>query len=224
MATVKSHYDDHLAGFYSWMTGNFTTLKAAFGKFCDEHGIASPGKALDLGCGSGIQSVALAERGFEVTALDFNGRLLAELNANRGDLPVTIVEADMRAFSRHTVSPFDLILCCGDTLSHLDTFHEVDKLLADIHKSLQAGGKVVLTFRDYAVGLEDTGRFIPVKSDGERILTCFLEYFPGKVRVTDLLHEKAGDGWIQKVSSYEKLRLTRIGVIDSLKRAGFAVL
>src|SRR5260370_28337343 len=36
--------------------------------------------AVDLGCGSGFQSIALARLGFRVLAIDFNRRLLDELN------------------------------------------------------------------------------------------------------------------------------------------------
>ena len=46
-----------------------------------------------------------------------------------------------------------------------------------------------------------------VKNDDSRILTCFLEYFPHHVMVHDILYEKQGGKWIQKVGSYPKLRL-----------------
>ncbi|MCJ7511394.1 MAG: methyltransferase domain-containing protein, partial [Anaerolineales bacterium] len=35
-----------------------------------------PGRALDLGCGTGTNTLALAERGWEVTAIDFSSGAL----------------------------------------------------------------------------------------------------------------------------------------------------
>jgi hypothetical protein len=54
-------------------------------------------------------------------------------------------------------------------------------------------------FRDYAKPLQGDVRFIHVKSDEERILTCVLEYEESFVRVTDLLYEKTDGTWTQKV-------------------------
>jgi hypothetical protein len=67
------------------------------------------------------------------------------------------------------------------------------------------------------------GRFIPVKSDADRILTCFLEYGEDHVEVHDLLHERQGSVWQQKVSTYRKLRLAPAWVADALRGAGFSV-
>lgn len=49
----------------------------------------------------------------------------------------------------------------------------------------------LLSFRDYSVPLQDEKRFIPVRSDEGRILTCFLEYSEDSVLVHDILHERA---------------------------------
>ena len=64
-------------------------------------------------------------------------------------------------------------------------------------------------------------RFIPVRSDERRILTCFLEYEEDTVVVHDILHERAGDAWETRVSSYRKLRLSPERVVASLETIGF---
>lgn len=221
--TVKEHYDNHLGNFYSWFTGDFDKNMEAFKTFCIDNGIVPNHSkyAIDLGAGNGIQSIALAQLGLSVKAIDFNTQLLAELESRRSNYPIEIVNEDIRLVSKYSSLQPDVIVCCGDTLPHLDSFEEVQKLIKDCFDTLNPKGKIVLTFRDYSTALEDTSRFIPVKSDAERILTCFLEYFPDKIRVTDLLHELDNGKWVQKVSSYTKTRITRDLVLTYLTDSGF---
>ncbi|NCC99068.1 MAG: hypothetical protein EOL95_05100 [Bacteroidia bacterium] len=71
-----------------------------------------------------------------------------------------------------------------------------------------------------------TGRYstiYPVKSDATRILTCVLEYFENKVRVTDLLNEFEDGQWEQKVSSYFKIRLSKEAVIKMPENLGLKI-
>lgn len=66
-------------------------------------------------------------------------------------------------------------------------------------------------------------RFLPVRSDATRILTCFLEYQADRVTVHDLLHVHEDEGWRVHVGSYPKLRLDQASVLGDLETAGFSV-
>ncbi len=224
--TVKEHYDNHLGNFYSWYTGDFNENKAAFRAFCTENDIRPSASriAFDLGAGNGIQTIALAELGFQVKAIDFNEQLISELNARIGDHPVRIYNDDIRFVRKYSILQPELIVCCGDTLTHLDSVLEIGDFIKDVCDILIANGKVIFTFRDYSNELEDTARFIPVKSDAKRILTCFLEYFPDKIRVTDLLHEFENDRWVQKAGSYYKTRIGMDKVLSLLQENGFRII
>jgi SAM-dependent methyltransferase len=225
MDTTKSHYDNHLAHFYSWMAGDFDAKVNDFKAFCEKHGIApnTSKYAVDLGAGHGIQSIALADLGFRVDAIDFNAELLGELESRRDQRQIRILTGDLRDFRKHIDDKPELIVCCGDTITHLESLAELERLFIESFASLADGGKLLLSFRDYSHEMMDTKRFIPVKSDPDRILTCVLEYLPGKVRVTDLLYERDGSEWKQKVSSYYKLRLSPSSVMVGLVRSGFQV-
>ncbi len=111
----------------------------------------------------------------------------------------------------------------GDTLTHLPDRDAALQLFTLAAASLRPGGTFIATFRDYTQALVGNGRFIPVKSDADRILTCFLEYAADHVDVHDLLHERNGDAWQLRVSSYRKLRLDPQWVSASLHERGFAV-
>ena len=111
----------------------------------------------------------------------------------------------------------------GDTLTHLPDQIAVETLFARAAESLRPDGKFIATFRDYTSALAGNARFIPVKSDDDRILTCFLEYGDDHVDVHDLLHERQGSLWQLRVSSYRKLRLSPAWVATALGQRGFSV-
>ena len=70
------------------------------------------GRALDLGTGEGRNAIWLAERGWQVTAVDFSAVGLAkaaELAARRGVTGVRWVEADLREYQPGPAA-YDLVL------------------------------------------------------------------------------------------------------------------
>ncbi|HTH49169.1 MAG TPA: class I SAM-dependent methyltransferase [Candidatus Limnocylindria bacterium] len=225
-AEVQRHYDNHLAPIYVWMVGDVGAALQRNRDFFAAAGLkgGSNGVAVDLGCGFGLQAIPLAELGYKVTALDFSAELLTELRASTGALPMRVIQDDLLHFPRHLTAPAEVIVCMGDTLTHLPSRAAVSELLERVTASLAPGGLLALTFRDY-VGAEPKGvpRFIPVRSDDTRILTCFLEYGDGFVDVHDLVHIRTSEGWRQSVSSYRKLRLDRHSVAAELSGLGFAV-
>lgn len=113
----------------------------------------------------------------------------------------------------------------GDTLTHMESPAEVERLFADVHAVLAPGGVIALTFRDLTSALVGLDRFIPVRADADRIMTRFLEADPTRpdaVLVHDLVHVREGEGWTLQKSSYRKLRLAPAWVAERLEAAGFA--
>jgi 2-polyprenyl-3-methyl-5-hydroxy-6-metoxy-1,4-benzoquinol methylase len=222
---VKKHYKEHLSHFYSWMVGDIELKIADFRNFLMNHHIEPKETkvAIDLGAGNGIQSIALKESGFEVTAIDFDERLLNELKSNRRAKGIETVQSDIRDIIKFRYLKPELIVCCGDTITHLDNKKQIKNLIEDSKDILTRNGQLILTFRDYSHKLNDRQRFIPVKSSSDRILTCILEYNAEKVKVTDLLYEKKEREWKQKVSSYEKVRISTSELVEFIEHAGMEI-
>lgn len=223
--TAKEHYENHLGHFYSWMAGDFQLKCNEFRNLLNENSIlpSSNKLAVDLGAGHGLQSIPLAELGFKVLAIDFNQHLLDELDVNAKDLNIRTINDDIR-HARNLRDRPELIVCCGDTLSHLNDKTEIKTLLSLISNSLGEKGKLILSFRDYSNKLTGTDRFIPVKCDENKILTCILDYDDEFVSVTDLLHEKVNNEWQQKISSYKKIRLLTTEIVAYLEEVGMTII
>jgi len=224
MSSVADHYSQLLAPVYAWMSGSVEVALDAGNSELAELNLPLPPGALvvDLGAGFGMHAVPLARGGVRVLAIDSSTELLKELDRLASGLPVESVADDLLSFRSHTRAQVAAVFCMGDTLTHLPEHTHVDFLAQEVHEALAAGGHFVLSFRDYSKPLEGDARFISVHSDERRILTCFLEYEEDTVVVHDILHERAGDAWETRVSSYRKLRLAPERVLASLETIGFA--
>jgi SAM-dependent methyltransferase len=225
MRSATAHYETHLGAVYSWMLGDTDAAFARSDAELDQLQLPDRGGlALDLGAGIGLHAIPLARRGFVVTAIDSCAVLLDELRARCAALPITAIHADLLEFGALVKEPPAVILCMGDTLTHLPTLAAVESLLAAVAGALAPAGVFATTFRDYATRtLEGDRRFILVRADERRILTCFLEYGEHVVTVHDLLTEQEEGQWRQTVSSYPKLRLAPGWVASKLGEYGLAV-
>ena len=66
-------------------------------------------------------------------------------------------------------------------------------------------------------------RFIPVQSDANRVMVCFLEYEPRDRVVHDLIHTRNGEDWALRKSSYRKLRIAANDLVRQLRALGFEI-
>lgn len=112
------------------------------------------GRALDLGCGEGRNAVWLAERGWEVTAVDFSsvGLEKASRLAEHRGVEVRWVPADLRTY-RPERSAFDLVLVF---YLHLPA-EELEAVLGKAVAALAPGGVLVVVGHDVSNLVEGHG-------------------------------------------------------------------
>lgn len=100
----------YLRGHPPWDTG---ITPPEIVELVEREGIA-PGRALDLGCGTGTNSLYLARHGWEVVGVDFSAMAIfrARRRARRAGLSVRFYRADVTNL-RFLSDPFDLALDIG---------------------------------------------------------------------------------------------------------------
>ena len=138
---MASEYDDIFDLWYSYTFGNIkSVLKNEFQlpSKVDDKPIA-----LDVGCGTGIQSITLASMGYRVFGIDIADELLHKakvklLKAGYHDANFSIADADSLPF-RDNIA--DCVNCCGPTLSFVPDWR---KALKEMARCLKPGGKLLL--------------------------------------------------------------------------------
>jgi SAM-dependent methyltransferase len=225
MNAVTDHYTRLLAPIYLWMAGGPEAAVAQGSAELSALSVArsNGAPAIDLGAGFGMHAIPLARLGYAVMAIDSSTVLLAQLQQLGEGLGIRVIEADLLDFAAHLDRPPALILCMGDTLTHLSSSGDVELLCSRVAVSLAPGGRFVTTFRDYIRPARGDARFIPVRSDANRIHTCFLEEEPDRMLVHDIEHERQGGTWSMRVSRYPKLRLDPDVVVRTLEQHALEV-
>ena len=104
------------------------------------------GRVLDVGCGSGNESMFFAERGFDVTGVDFLPQALeiASTRAVKAGLDINWIEADVLNWT--PAEPFDVIVDRG-CMHGLDS-NQLPAYKAQILSWLAPGGVYVLVHFD----------------------------------------------------------------------------
>ncbi len=226
MTSTFEHYEKHLAPIYSWMVGDFESACQLQQQFFESLNLSTDHSriAVDLGCGHGIQAIPLARLGFHVVAIDTSQHLLLELRQWITDQSIVPIQGDLRKFPDHLDDRAAVIVCMGDTLTHLENISDVHQLISNAKQCLVDGGILCLSFRDYTSATPGgVDRFIPVRADENRIHTCFLEYHAATVIVHDIIHQRSDDVWKMSVSCYPKLRLSPDELVHFAESQGFEV-
>ncbi|WP_334076217.1 MULTISPECIES: class I SAM-dependent methyltransferase [Paenibacillus] len=107
-------------------------------------GLPEGAKVLDLCCGMGRHSLALAESGYEVTGIDLSEVLLREARRNDPEGRVTWLQADMRKLP--LPGGFDAVVNLFSSFGYFEQDEEHVKVLREICRMLKPRGRFIIDF------------------------------------------------------------------------------
>jgi SAM-dependent methyltransferase len=134
-----------LAGYYDEVYGLWRDLLSPARDEILRANRVTVGSVLDVGCGSGWQSLELARRGASVVAVDPATPFLPPLRAaaRREQLDVDVRKGSALSLPLRPGESFDLALATFDVLNHLDRHEELAPALAGVAKALGDGGHLL---------------------------------------------------------------------------------
>jgi ubiquinone/menaquinone biosynthesis C-methylase UbiE len=101
-------------------------------------------RALDIGCGTGRVTRALARAGATVDACDMESRALDELKNTIDGLPITVRMADVRDMP-YEDECFDIVVFAFNGLDFLHPIQDRTRAIREMNRLLKPGGHLVIS-------------------------------------------------------------------------------
>jgi SAM-dependent methyltransferase len=157
MITGSKNFYDEISGFYGKMIDFEKNLELRISAYKNIFPV--PGKVVDIGCGIGLDSIALAKNGHLVSAFDPSPKMIEEAKKNAGQYNQKI-EARVNSFesiqSQYT-GKFNYVVSVGNTIAHLSSA-ELLKAFKKINRLMAPGGKTFLHILNYDLILRESRR------------------------------------------------------------------
>jgi glycine/sarcosine N-methyltransferase len=197
-------------------------------------------RILDSATGTGMHAIALAKLGYSVTGVDISTGMVetARRNASEAGEDVHFAVAGfgntastLTAEKKGTDQPveihYDVVLCLGNSLSHVESNRELVEALRDFSTCLSPGGLLILQNRNFDAVMVAKERWMEPQSYqnsiGEWIFLRFYDFLPdGHIQFNIVtLKRITGIDWKQSVMETRLIPLTQNLLFNALDESGF---
>ena len=132
-------------------------------------------RILDIGCATGELAFKLAESGAKVTGIDLNEDLLNQAKALKIHPNLHFQVGNMLNLKTdYLSSEFDVLICFGNTLVHLQTEELMRQMLDGVFSVLKKGGQFLLQILNYDYIVNEQVSVLPViESENIRFIRTY---------------------------------------------------
>ena len=186
-----------------------------------------PKRLLDVACGSGGYSEALAKSGYSIVSIDLDDKMveMAGVKAVNGQLDMEVLRCDMGDIDETVSGSFDCIFCIGNSLVHLGSIEEIKDSLVQMHTKLLAGGRLLLQIINFdrilKYGISSLPEIVVSEIGLKFVRNYRRDEVSNKIHFDTTLTVKGISGFEKYENSVDLLPLTSMELIQLMKEAGF---
>lgn len=176
----NNNFYDSISGFYGKMIDFEKNLELRINAYKNIFTI--PGLIADIGCGIGLDSIALATNGHSVSAFDPSPNMIEETKRNSAKYNLDInaqVESFKSLFRKYKIN-FDYVVSVGNTIAHLSN-SELQKATNTIHKLLKPGGKAFIHIINYNLIISEGRKINNIAVRDGLVIIRYYEFKKGNI-------------------------------------------
>jgi ubiquinone/menaquinone biosynthesis C-methylase UbiE len=187
-------------------------------------GLKVNSKILDLACGTGTYSIALAQKGHRVDGIDL-GEEMIKLAKGKGGVFANFVVGDMTKLSDNFPDErYDMVFCIGNSIVHLKNKEKIEQLILEIYKFLNYDGSIIIQIVNFDRVIAKQITALPTidRSDkGVKFIRNYNLNEEGKIDFQTELIVKKDEGVENFLNSVPLVPLQSYELIAMLEKAGF---
>ncbi len=186
-------------------------------------------RILDTACGTGMHTVALAQRGYDVTGADLSVGMIerARENVASAGVKARFVVAGFGELAAKAGDGFDALLCLGNSLPHVLTAEALHETLTDFATVLRPGGLLLIQNRNFDAVIAARARWMPPQAHREDsrewLFIRFYDFNPNGTltfNIVTLRRDEASE-WAQQIEATTLRPLLHADLLNAVAAAGF---
>lgn len=190
-------------------------------------------RVLDAACGTGWHVIALAEKGFDTFGADISSGMIdraKENSRNRGSFVEfkAVGFTDLKeAYNRDKATPFDAVLCLGNSLPHITNPPELGQALANFAGCLKPGGILLIQNRNFDAVMAGHQRWMEpqsvIEGQSEWLFIRFYDFTKDGLIDFNImtLRRENSHLWQQKINTTRLRPILSGEMMTGLEEAGF---
>ena len=147
--------------------------------------------AADLGCGTGVDSIALASLGLKVDAIDPSGEMIKAAKARvKGEgLSVHLHNCPVDSIPNRLYNKFDLVISLGNTFANIET-EKFNESVLKCYNILKKDGILLIQVMNYKKVITDNRRIVKITEGTDSYYVRFYDLLRGLIIFNVLIFKK----------------------------------
>ena len=185
---------------------------------------AEPRTILDLACGEGTFTLAMAKRGFQVTGVDLSPQMpgFARERAEKENVKIEFTLQDIRSLPFE--ERFDLVTCWYDSLNYLLEWGDLEKTFAGVWRALKRAGLFIFDMNTiYGLAVNWQRHPCYIQQDTPELFEIHRPSYDyekniATLRITGFMKERTG--WTRMDEEHKERGYSLEEISQCLKKAG----
>jgi len=177
--------------------------------------------AIDIGCGTGLDSISLALNGLNITAFDTSELMIskARQNAKDRDLNIRFISSPFNKKNVLQVSKADIIVSLGNAFANIKE-NDLNKIIELSYSQLNEGGSFLFQVLNYDLIRKENKRIVNITGRNNKMYVRFYDIEKNLLRFNILIIDSTKTSNFSLIST-ELYEYNKDWFSNALKKSGF---